>query len=152
MYTIQSATGGLGTLVLSPVIMGAIATPTSATCKPPTSRDVPPGLSTPWVGNSPAGDAKVLCQPKYASDPIAMLCNLSGNPAYCYYAKAEGKALLGRGTPADVAAWQAWQPSGTAAMDAGVPSSTPPPDNTLLYVGLGVAALALGGVLYWRLK
>ncbi len=140
-YSIQSATGGLGSL-------GAVAP-----CPLPVSTDVPPGLS-PGVGAD--GGSRQICGPNYVNDPIAKLCNMSGNPGYCYYAKKNGKALLGRGTVADVAKWVAWQPAwGTsAAPDAGTPAggATAASDNTMLYVGIGAAALILGGAVYWRMK
>ncbi len=93
----------------------------------------------------------------FADHPAARdLCNASGDPLTCFYAKALGKSFLGRGTVADVNAWQAWVPKAPVSHDAGAPltpgQAPAASSDTMLYVGLGVAAVAILGAAYYFTK
>ncbi len=115
------------------------------TCGQSTSTAYPAGL-TP-AGRS-SGPGKICAGLAATAPAIAQLCNASIAPLDCYYAKFHGKTFMGRGSMNDVPLWQQWVPSALPAHDAGAPPVAVPvspptgSSDTLLYVGLGVVALA----------
>lgn len=108
-------------------------------CGTVTSQAVPAGVTNALLAGYDPGN-KLLCD---VSDPVAALCNTSGNPAYCYSAKKNGQKLLGRGSDADLAAWIAWNPGGATVPMSYTPGGSMPgaPSD-----GIPTWALALGGV------
>lgn len=114
------------------------------------STQLPPGL----VYKPPAGRPEMLLPPnKGYNEDLRLMCNASAAPAHCYFGKAYGKNFLGRGGPEDPQIWKNWVPSAPPASDSGtsIKASTAGDSNTLLYVGLGVSAVAVVGVI-WYLK
>lgn len=109
-------------------------------CPISTSKAGPPGVPQLSTGFT-------LCTPDYSSDPIASVCNQSRDPVACYFSKTNqlynGTIYLGRGTAADAAAWQAWQPGLSGSTGSG---------NTVLYAAAAAAVLLIGGALYWKSK
>lgn len=118
-------------------------------CPPTTSTDGPAGV--PVYGTT-SGPAPTMCT---STDPIAAICNNSRDPGYCFVAKKSNQSWKNRGTAAAVKAWRDWNPTGGPAGSPGVPGAAGAgagaSDDTMLYVGLGVAALAvIGGAVYWK--
>lgn len=125
---------------LIPKIQGGGSGAGPQDCGTVTSSVVPPGVTNAaGAGYDPSN--KLLCD---VSDPTAALCNTTGNPAYCFFAKKNGQKLLGRGTEADLAAWIAFTPGGqvvpTSYTPGGATGGGAPSD------GIPTWALALGGV------
>jgi len=105
------------------------------------------------IAQSSTGSARALIPPSMLA--IYDACDQSADPVTCWGQNNTSKPYLGRPFQAE---WRAWAAQKAAAMAGGgggvVPASqvfapAPEPDNTMMYVGIGlVAALALGGVIY----
>jgi len=108
-------------------------------CGTVVSSAVPPGVSNTYGAGYSASN-KLLCD---TSDPIAALCNTTGNPPYCFYAKKFGTKFLGRGTEAELNAWATWTPGGGSGPGAVFTTSLP--------AGGGAPATDAGGVPTWAI-
>lgn len=125
-----------------------------------TSTDIPAGLSPAMMNGVVLGAERLMDVSDPKTDLLtAGLCNRSGIPLYCYYAKLLGKTYAGRGTAEDVKKWIAWMPktaAGAPVQDMLPPDGMQPlpapdsgPSDKMVMGGLAVAAvLVLGAVFY----